>query len=241
MKYSISFYSSRKKIPCQKLNEFNACMIISQFIQTQYPVVRLTDSAQQVIDWMDEVSVNQLPVAEEGVYIGLVDKELLEDVSPVATMSDLRQALSMFFCRENDFITIALQQMAAHSLTLLPVVQDGNLSGVVTATEMLKVLSVWLGAAEKQGIIVIESTPDRFSLGEINRLIETNDLVIHHLNTRYDAGQLIATIRVNRPDIQAAVSALQRYGYTVLYQWGSGDENQELQDNYQHLLSYLNL
>jgi signal-transduction protein with cAMP-binding, CBS, and nucleotidyltransferase domain len=171
----------------------------------------------------------------------LVDKELLEDVSPAATISDLRQDLSMFFCRENDFITVALQQMAAHSLTLLPVVQDGNLAGVVTAIEMLKVLSVWLGAAEKQGILIIESTPERFSLGEINRLIETNDLVIHHLNTRYDAGHLIATIRVNRPDIQAAVSALQRYGYTVLYQWGSGDENQELQDNYQHLLSYLNL
>jgi biotin operon repressor len=52
---------------------------------------------------------------------------------------------------------------------------------------------------------------------------------------------MIVSIRVSRSDIQSAVSSLQRYGYTVLYQQGSGTENQELQENYQHLLSYLNL
>ena len=106
---------------------------------------------------------------------------------------------------------------------------------------MLRVLAVWLDAGDKQGILVIESTPEKFSLGEINRLLETNDLTIRHLNTRFDAGQMIVSIRVSRSDIQSAVSSLQRHGYTVLYQQGSGDENQELQENYQHLLSYLNL
>ncbi|MCA6480128.1 MAG: hypothetical protein IM557_05970, partial [Chitinophagaceae bacterium] len=96
-------------------------------------------------------------------------------------------------------------------------------------------------AGDKQGILVIESTPEKFSLGEINRLLETNDLSIRHLNTRFESGQIIASIRVSRTDIYAAVGSLQRYGYTVSYYQGSADDNQELQDNYQHLLSYLNL
>lgn len=216
-------------------------MILAQLLQTNYPVVRPTDTADRVLECMEEAEVRHLPVVGEGVYLGLVDKEWLEEISADTCISEIGQGLSMIFAKEQDFITTGLYQMAANSLTLLPLVQEDQLLGVVSAVEMMRVLSVWLEAGEKQGILVVESTPEKFSLGEINRLLETNDLTIRHLNTRFDAGQIIVSIRVSRSDIQSAVSSLQRYGYTVLYQQGSGDENQELQENYQHLLSYLNL
>ncbi|MFN5424336.1 MAG: CBS domain-containing protein [Bacteroidota bacterium] len=216
-------------------------MILAQFIQSHYPVARLTDSAEQVMDWMEEMEVKHLPVTGDTGYLGLVDKEWLEDLPADTHLSDISHLLAMIAGKEQDFITTGLQLMAAHSLTVLPVVNEGQLIGVISATEMIRVLAVWQEAGDKQGILVIESTPEKFSLGEINRLLETNDLSIRHLNTRFESGQIIASIRVSRTDIYAAVGSLQRYGYTVSYYQGSADDNQELQDNYQHLLSYLNL
>jgi signal-transduction protein with cAMP-binding, CBS, and nucleotidyltransferase domain len=190
---------------------------------------------------MEEMEVKHLPVTGDTGYLGLVDKEWLEDLPADTHLSDISHLLAMIAGKEQDFITTGLQLMAAHSLTLLPVVNEGQLIGVISATEMIRVLAVWQEAGDKQGILVIESSPEKFSLGEINRLLETNDLSIRHLNTRFESGQIIASIRVSRTDIYAAVGSLQRYGYVVSYYQGSADDNQELQDNYQHLLSYLNL
>lgn len=216
-------------------------MILAQIIQTHYPVARLTDTVERVMDWMEEMEVKHLPVTGDTGYLGLVDKEWLEDLPTDTRLSEISHLLAVIAAREQDFITTGLQIMAAHSLTSLPVVNEGQLLGVVSAVEMIRVLAVWLEAGDKQGILVIESTPEKFSLGEVNRLLETNDLTIRHLNTRFESGQIIVSIRVSRTDIYAAVGSLQRYGYTVSYHQGSADENQELQENYQHLLSYLNL
>jgi predicted transcriptional regulator len=216
-------------------------MLLSQILQVNFPVARLTDSVERVVDWMEEMEIRHLPVVGEEGYLGLVEKEWLEDLPSDICLSEIRQQLLMVFCRENEFITNGLQKLAAHSLSLLPVVQEGQLSGVVTATEMIRVLAVWLEAGEQQGILMIESDPEKFSLGEINRLLETNDLSILHLNTRLQDGKLIASLRVSRTDVHAAASTLQRYGYLVSYQQGSDDDQQELQENYRHLLSYLNL
>jgi acetoin utilization protein AcuB len=216
-------------------------MILAQIIQTHYPVARLTDTVERVMDWMEEMEVKHLPVTGDTGYLGLVDKEWLEDLPTDTRLSEISHLLAVIAAREQDFITTGLQIMAAHSLTALPVVNEGQLLGVVSAVEMIRVLAVWLEAGDKQGILVIESTPEKFSLGEVNRLLETNDLTIRHLNTRFESGQIIVSIRVSRTDIYAAVGSLQRYGYTVSYHQGSADENQELQENYQHLLSYLNL
>ena len=216
-------------------------MILAQIIQTHYPVARLTDTVERVMDWMEEMEVKHLPVTGDTGYLGLVDKEWLEDLPTDTRLSEISHLLAVIAAREQDFITTGLQIMAAHSLTALPVVNEGQLLGVVSAVEMIRVLAVWLEAGDKQGILVIESTPEKFSLGEVNRLLETNDLTIRHLNTRFESGQIIVSIRVSRTDIYAAVGSLQRYGYTVSYHQGSADENQELQDNYQHLLTYLNL
>lgn len=216
-------------------------MLLSQILQANFPVARTTDSVEKVLDWMEEMEIKHIPVVGEEGYLGLVDKEWLEDLPSDACLSAIRQQLLMVFCREQDFITNGLQKLAAHSLSLLPVVHEGQLCGVVTAEEMVRVLAVWLEAGEQQGILVIESDPEKFSLGEINRLLETNDLSILHLNTRLEAGKLIASLRVSRTDVHAAVGTLQRYGYIVSYQQGSDDDQQELQENYQHLLSYLNV
>jgi cell division protein FtsI/penicillin-binding protein 2 len=46
---------------------------------------------------------------------------------------------------------------------------------------------------------------------------------------------------VSKLDIATAVATLQRHGYVVKYYFGTGEEDHEVQENFQHLLSYLNI
>ena len=216
-------------------------MISSQIIQTGFPVVHLSDTVLEVLDLMDSYEVFHLPVVEKGGYIGLISKGVLEEASDDQLINSLSPFLSPVFCSEQVFFFDALQLMVAHSLSLLPIIQSDTFAGVITAKELLRVIAGYLNTQDKCGVIVIESDPLRFSLGEVNRLIESNDLSILHFSTRRESGLLIATLRVSKMEIATAVAALQQYGYVVRYYFGNGEEDHEVQENYQHLLSYLNI
>ena len=216
-------------------------MIVSQIIQTGFPVVRLSDTVQEVLDLMDSYEVFHLPVVEKEVYIGLISKVVLEEASDEQQVNSLSSFLSPVYCSEQVFFFDALQLMVANSLSLLPVIKSDTFAGVITAKELLRVMAGFLNTQDKCGVIVIESDPMRFSLGEVNRLIESNDLSILHFSTRRESGLLIATLRVSKMEIATAVAALQQYGYVVRYYFGNGEEDHEVQENYQHLLSYLNI
>jgi acetoin utilization protein AcuB len=217
-------------------------MIVSQIIQTGFPVVHLSDTVQEVLDLMDRYELFHLPVVEKGVYIGLISKAVLEDTSDVQQLvSAFRPLLSPVSCNEQAFFFDALQLMVANSLSLLPVIQSDIFAGVITAKELLRVIAGFLNTQDKCGVLVIESDPLRFSLGEVNRLIESNDLSILHFSSRRESGLLIATLLVSKLDIATAVATLQRHGYVVKYYFGTGEEDHEVQENFQHLLSYLNI
>lgn len=216
-------------------------MIVSQIIQTGFPVVRLSDTVQEVLDLMDSYEVFHLPVVEKEVYIGLISKVVLEEASDEQQVNSLSSFLSPVYCNDQVFFFDALQLMVANSLSLLPVIKSDTFAGVITAKELLRVIAGFLNTQDKCGVIVIESDPMRFSLGEVNRLIESNDLSILHFSTRRESGLLIATLRVSKMEIATAVAALQQYGYVVRYYFGNGEEDHEVQENYQHLLSYLNI
>jgi CBS domain-containing protein len=216
-------------------------MIVSQIVQTGLPVVHLSDTVPEVLDLMDSYEVFHLPVVEKGGYIGLISKLVLEEASDEQLINSLSPFLSQVYCSEQVFFFDALQLMVAHSLSLLPVIQSDIFVGVITAKEMLREVAGFLNTQDKCGVIVIESDPLRFSLGEVNRLIESNDLSILNFSSRRESGLLIATLRVSKMEITTAVATLQQQGYVVRYYFGNGEEDHEVQENYQHLLAYLNI
>ena len=216
-------------------------MIVSQIVQTGFPVVHLSDTVPEVLDLMDSYEVFHLPVVEKGGYIGLISKLVLEEASDEQLINSLSPFLSQVYCSEQVFFFDALQLMVAHSLSLLPVIQSDTFVGVISAKEMLREVAGFLNTQDKCGVIVIESDPLRFSLGEVNRLIESNDLSILNFSSRCESGLLIATLRVSKMEITTAVATLQQQGYVVRYYFGNGEEDHEVQENYQHLLAYLNI
>jgi acetoin utilization protein AcuB len=216
-------------------------MIVSQIVQTGFPVVHLSDTVPEVLDLMDSYEVFHLPVVEKGGYIGLISKLVLEEASDEQQIKSLSPFLSQVYCSEQVFFFDALHLMVAHSLSLLPVIQSDTFVGVITAKEMLREVAGFLNTQDKCGVIVIESDPLRFSLGEVNRLIESNDLSILNFSSRRESGLLIATLRVSKMEIATAVATLQQQGYVVRYYFGNGEEDHEVQENYQHLLAYLNI
>ena len=67
--------------------------------------------------------------------------------------------------------------------------------------------------------------------------------MIMQLNTsvQLETGKILATIKINKMEISDIVATFQRFDYDVKYYFGEEHYNNELKDNFNHLMNYLNI
>ena len=91
--------------------------------------------------------------------------------------------------------------------------------------------------------MLFRSPQQEYAPGQLNRLVESNDCMIMHMNTIADpvTGMLQIVMRVNKEEISDLIATFQRHEYTVLYYYGEETFDNTLQNNLDHLLNYLNI
>lgn len=220
-------------------------MLSADLISNSIPALQLHDTVSRALQQMDDADVVHLPIVADGKYIGLADEaDLLdvEDENLLLKEVDIEWPKPAVNYLEH-FLT-AVKIASEFKLTVVPVVKDGDeYVGIITKQQLLSTLSEYTSAAEHGGIIVLEMEPRNFSLSEISRIIETNDAKILHLNTYTDktSGQLLVSIKLNRNDLQDILASLERYEYNVKHYFGDNLSEDEMRDNYEHLMNYLSI
>jgi acetoin utilization protein AcuB len=219
-------------------------MLAAQLINTSFPSIHLLDKASFALQLMEDYDIQHLCVVAEDKFIGIVDKNALLDTHETAVIATLQDEFIVASVHADAHFLAGAKLLTLHELTMLPVVStSADLLGVITAKQMLTVLTSYVGADTKGGVIVLEMERRQYSFGEIVRLIETNDAYVTQLNTATDplTGMLLVTIQINHIEVSTIVATFQRYDYSVKYYFGEENYQNELKENYNHLLSYLNM
>jgi acetoin utilization protein AcuB len=220
-------------------------MIITQLISTNIPQLTLQDKVSKALTMMDDFEISHLCVVQKDKFIGIVSKEdLLLASNETATLDSLQEDYIHSVILEQEHFSKALQIVSEKNLTLLPVLNaERDYIGVITSANLLHQLSFFLGADVPGGIIIIEMENRNFSFSEISRLIETHDSLITQLNTQLnkETGLLQITLKLNKTEIADIIATLQRFEYNIIAYYGEEAYTNELQDNYSHLMHYLNI
>jgi acetoin utilization protein AcuB len=219
-------------------------MLASQLVTSNFPSVNLLDKLVFALQLMDEYDVLHLPVLSEDKFAGLISKDDLLDGNETALIATVESALQRISIKSEEHFLTALRLISDNELSLVPVVNEQHeLVGVILSKDLMHNFSRFVGNDEPGGIIVLETEKRNFSFGEISRLVETNDAYITQLNTyvESDTGMIIITLKVNKIEISDIVATFQRYEYIVRYFFGEEEYANELKENYNHLISYLNM
>jgi CBS domain-containing protein len=194
---------------------------------------------------MADFHVMHLPVVEEDKLAGLVSEDGLLNVEDDTTrLSQLQASFLRSAAHADAYFFEAIQMVNESGLTVIPVISgDSEYAGSIIATDLLKQLSKISGVNDTGGVIVLEMEKVSFSFSEISKLVETNDAQITQLNTYTDAhsGSFYITLRINKLEISDIVATFQRYEYQVKYYFGEELYENELRNNYDHLMNYLNI
>lgn len=219
-------------------------MLNKELISTSIPTLTLNDSVFQALELMSEFHITQLAVVTDEKYIGLVFEDDLMNVDDTAILESLTNHFSKVAVRANTHFIESVQTSNDYNLTIVPVIENENdFVGVIPATELLKQLGKISGTSEPGGLIIIEMEQRNFSFAEISKLVETNDAQITQLNTYWDSNteSFFVTLKINKFEISDIVATFQRYEYEVKYYFGEELYENELKDNYDHLMNYLNI
>jgi acetoin utilization protein AcuB len=220
-------------------------MLIKDISLSALPWAHAYDTVARAIQIMQDEQVTQLPVVDGDQYLGLVQEQyLLEIEDEQELLQRYTGLLPRPFVKLEDHFLQALQLASLHEIQLIPVVGEGQeLVGVLTAKELLAELSKFLGLHEQGAFMVVEKEIHQYSLGDLSKLIESNDAQITQLNTLSNdqTGMMLITIRVNKIEISDIIATFQRYDYKVCFVTGEEQYTNELRSNYDHLMHYLKI
>mgnify|MGYP003577537215 CR=1 FL=1 len=193
---------------------------------------------------MDENNLEQLPVVADEKYMGLVqENDLLDMADPDAKLDAAELSYRPAVLASGhpyDALRLAHQQ----NLSIVPVVDNENTYvGAITRNDLLKYITEKSGLDNPGGIIVLEIDPRNYSLTEIARICESEEvlLISTQIFSNRATGKLEITLKTNRTNLGGIVAALERYNYKVLEVFGDSSQDEGMIDRYNLLMNYLNM
>lgn len=221
-------------------------MLAAELIDPMLPALKPTDLVGQALVWMEEHRVGQLILTDQGDYRGIVSEELLMDVADdERPLRDVMCLFEQIFVNEDQHMLEVLGLAIQHQMQVIAVIGEGReFSGTISVNELLKKFAQDLGVQEVGAILILNMNERDYSMAEISRLIESNNVKIissYFSSAAFgmpDRSRL--TLKLNRRDITPVISTLERFGYRIESAFANAPVESIDQERLDLLLRYLN-
>src|SRR5579875_1483042 len=161
-------------------------MLTRDLISNSIPYLHTSDKVYHALQLMNDYHVAHLPVVEDENYLGIISEEQLLQSDDENTLKELPIADGSTSVQANDHFLKAIQTAVVNRLSIVPVVEEKHLLGIVTYNDLLRNASEFMSLNNPGALIVLEMESKSYSFTEINRIVESNDAQITQLNTFTD-------------------------------------------------------
>ncbi len=219
-------------------------MLVKNLSYANLPQVQLSDTASTALQHIYQNHTLAVCVVEKDRFVGVLKEESLLNADDELLISNIRHSCITTAVNENEHFLKAVAFAVNFGFGIIPVVDNfGKLVGIIESGSLLQHWVRFMQINEPGATIVLEVGPQQYSFSEICRLVESNDTQITQLNTTMEEpyGKMRITIKTNKSEIAGLIATFQRYEYQVVYYSGEELFPNELKNNYENLMNYLNV
>ena len=219
-------------------------MIVRDLVTDVVPPLKVSDTIQLALEWMEDYKVNHLPVVDGSVYLGLVTESVLlsaEDTS--MKLASLTNTFTRPVIKREQHAYDAIKLISQLGLSLLPVIDEKEeLVGSVTQRSVLEKMAGITSVQEPGGIIVLQMPSVDYNLTQIASIVETNDAKILSVNVMStpESREIEVTIKINREDLSRILQTFNRYNYNVIASYHQSQYEDDLKTRFNEFMRFIN-
>ncbi|MBN1926647.1 MAG: CBS domain-containing protein [Prolixibacteraceae bacterium] len=221
-------------------------MTARDIISPTFPTLICTDTGQKALNIMDSFRVNHIPLVRDKDYLGLISDQEIYDLDLVKhCFNEHGLTLARPYVLENQHIFEAIQIILDLKVTVLPVLSlNLEYLGPVLLNDISVHFLKLAGVSETGAVIVLEISPNNYSLSQIAQIVESNNAKVLALYTKNQENSFIldVTLKVNVTDASSIIETFVRYDYTIkaVYMDDSKLGNM-YNERYEQFMKYLNI
>ncbi len=221
-------------------------MIAEELVNQMIPALKMTDTAEKAIIWMEELKTNQLPVIENRVFKGMISEELILESNDLdRKIADFRLISENCYVREEQHLFDIIRVAQEHGSELVAIVDEkGEFVGVSRHEDTIKAFANTLAVQGQGGILVLEMRYIDYSMAEISRLIESDDAKILGSFLSQDnknPNHVFLTLKINKEDLKSVIATLERFDYRIVAKFHDENNISTEKERLDHLLNFLNI
>ena len=221
-------------------------MIARELINHMIPPLKLTDNAAYAIAWLEEFRTKELPVVDNGAFIGLInDDEILDSNDGAKLIGDFELGCADCFVNESQYFYDILKIAVDNTVELVGVVDDNKeFVGVITIQDTITAFAQTTPIQAQGSVLVLSMSSNDYSLSELSRLVEENNARILSSSIRQDPtdnSKIKVTLKINLEDISSIVATLERFEYKIISRFQETEVTESDRDKIDELLKFLDI
>ena len=222
-------------------------MLAIDLVNYDIPTLRTSDTIARALQLIENSRFSQLAVTHNNEYAGMLDEDVLLDYDETQLIETIPLDMAGVFIYGFQHLYELLGTVSRYDLKTLAVVneEDRSLIGSISAADIYQRFAQQIGTYEPGAILVMTLSNRDYSLSEISRLIEAENVKITSSyisgNTQDFSNPLKVTLKLNKTDISAIIATLERFGYTVDAAYAHAPIANSDKDRYDMLMKYLSI
>jgi CBS domain-containing protein len=208
--------------------------------------VNSAEDGKKALTLMDMYRVSHIPVVNDLQYLGLVSDKLIYDLNllevPIKTQLDKLNTSHVH--QEQHIFEIAIL-MYKLKLSVLPVLDnDHYYLGAITLYDLARRFAKLFSLEDMGGVIILEMNVNNYSLAEISRIVESNDVKILScfLDRKHGTNMLDVIMKLDKEDLSQVIQAFMRYDYNVKAVYLDQSELKDLyKDRFDQFMKFMNI
>lgn len=220
-------------------------MFAEQIISHDLVALKRCDTLETAQLLMDENKVKHLPVVDNLKVIGLITESMLLEVSSDTKVDQIMQTdLTPFVIQSTAHYFDVVAKLAEHNLTALAVINfEQTYKGTIKASDIPLMLHQHTAMHQPGATLVLEMPSFNYSLAELSRIAESNDVKILHVLVepiKSLQNHVLVSLKLNSYNLRYVRQSFERFGYDVVYANNTDELYTDFDERYKWLLKYLN-
>lgn len=221
-------------------------MIAEELINQMIPPLKLTDTAAYAIVWMEEFRTKELPVVDNGKFLGLIDEDqILELNDDTKKISEIDLKCTQCYIHESQYFYDVLKLAVDNNVELVGVINDEKeFVGVITIQDTVTAFAQTTPVQAAGSVVVLSMNSTDYSLAELSRLVEENNARILSSSIKIDTtdeSMVKVTLKINLEDISSIIATFERFEYKIISRFQDAVVTDNDRDRVDELLKFLDI